>query len=239
MNVQANETLTFGCSTGAEERRAALLFKELTTISAQIAGYKVKFVEYPWARVVESIKSGQIDGSYCVSYELERESWLDFLTDPFFITKLFFYKASDNPIKASNVQELLQYSIGVHAQSFIANKLINMGAKRLHTVHTSHSLCLLVLLKRVELMPSFAPSYDGIRCGSTIKDLPSERYFLVPIGPSIGQESHHLGISKANPQHKKIKQDFERAFRKLQKEGRLPAIYQRYQVAMPTFEHKP
>ena len=85
MTPTSAEPLTFPCRLGPGSRDDPMLMVELTEASTKAAGHQIKFVEYPWVRVISMLKYGKVTGSHCLSLSEERKSWVHYLKIPFIV----------------------------------------------------------------------------------------------------------------------------------------------------------
>lgn len=229
--VAAAETLTFACSPGSEERNDSNLMKELTQMTAEAAGYKVKFVDYPWARVVSMLKAGAITGSHCLSYIDDRKDWVTFFPVPFHQNRLRFFKVPSNPLKYESIEQLLKLSIVVHKESYIAHIMESIGAENLQLVYDGHTLCNMLKAKRVDLM--VMAGNTQMSCHENFQETKTIRVPVEPIGPYFYDESLQLGISKKFSSSKELTENLYTAFKGLVKQGEVDAVYKKYKAAMP------
>ena len=224
------ETLTFGCSPGSESRVDSSLMRELTALIARDAGYEVKFIDYPWARVVAKVEAGTLTGSHCMSHTQEREQWIEFFPFPFLEQPLRFYHLPDVKIDSQALDELLKLRIVVHKDSFIESVISSLGAKNVTTVHDGLVMCRMLEAKRVDLI--------AMTLGSDMSCYHHEenKSIIVPmkvIGPVLHREYLQLAISKETKNSAEIVNRLNQSFMRLVKAGKVDAIYNKYQLEMP------
>ena len=225
-----SDVLTFACSIGASERQPSRLLKELTKITAHAAGYKVEFVEYPWSRVVATIRSGTITGSYCISYLKQREEWVEFIQTPFAESSISFYKNVNKNVESDTIEQLLNLRIGVYDNGYNAKVLSQLGAKNLTYVHNHNTICRLLWEEKIDLVPSNTPTNNGLICA---KNPRTKNIKVELVGPEFTIDSQRLGISRSLKDHQKLAQSLNASFIELIKQGKIQELYRKYQTPMP------
>ena len=229
------ETLTFGCSPGSDDRFDSSLMRDITGLIALDAGYEVKFIDYPWARVVAKVEAGTLTGSHCMSYTKERESWINFLPTPFLEQSLRFFHLRENEIPLDSLEELLKLRIVVHKDSFIESVISSLGAKDVITVHDGLVMCRMLKAKRVDLI--------AMTLGTKMECHHHEEHksISVPmkaIGPELHKEYLQLAISKETKNSTEIVNRLNQSFKRLVKAGKVDAIYEKYQLPIPELVNK-
>ncbi len=229
----ALETLTLACSLGSSERKSALLLRELTELTVKEAGYPVEFIEYPWNRVITSVKKGSIDGSYCLSYYENRKKWANFLPLPYSESGISFYKKASNTLQFLSLDQLLTLSIAVNNKSFVATELESLGAGKLVYVNDDELICRLLWADRVDLIVSNSGNLGDVFCsqenqGGTDKDNKVEE-----IGPPFTKEMIGLGLSRSIKGSQKKVDELNEGFIRLIKQNKVEKIYLKYGFPIP------
>jgi len=83
----------------------------IATEAFRRGGYEVKATFLPWARTVDSAKSGLVEGVLGIWHSKEREQWFVY-SNPLPATQMGFYKRSDSPISYTALSELKPYLVG-------------------------------------------------------------------------------------------------------------------------------
>lgn len=97
-----------------EELSHGGIFSEIVTAAYARKGYTVRYTDMPWARVLETVKDGDLDAAACAYYTEERNETY-FFSDPVMQGgALVLYKKKGTDITAwKTMEDLRGYRIGV------------------------------------------------------------------------------------------------------------------------------
>lgn len=83
----------------------------LARAAFKAAGYDIKIVFRPWARLMKEVEIGQYDGVVAVWYKADRLGYLAY-SDPIVDTNIGFYGRRDRPMEVNKLDELQGKVIG-------------------------------------------------------------------------------------------------------------------------------
>jgi len=231
-SLAAPVSLRFSCSPDSDKRAISKLTRELVALSATAAGIALEFKDYPWPRVVTLLKSGEIEGSHCLTYTESRESWLRFLDVPFHESGSYFYKLSSNTLEYESLQQLLALRIAAYSGSVAAEVLTQLQVKRVEYVHNIYTSCRMLSAGRIDLLIG-AGLTEGIFCSTGKVDTSPERVAVEKIGPPIYLNSIQLGISKTYPHHEEVLAALRRGLMISIDNGDVERIYKNHELILP------
>ena len=193
----------------------------LARAAFKAAGYDIKLVFLPWARLMHDLESGKHDGIVAVWYKAERESFLA-LTDPVIQTNIGFYGRSDNHMDVSKLDKLKGPLIGT-VRGY-ANPL-SFDAAALRTEEVTNDITNLRKLDKGRIDLALV---DKALAKQLIKqEWPGGNSNLTWIDPPVQTMPLFIGISRSNPEYRKIITDFNRGLAEIRRNGEYNKILSR------------
>lgn len=197
---------------------------ELITAAYAGTGYRVKFLFRPWARVLAEVDKGKYDGAAAAYYRENRVKKYLF-SDPYMISKTFFYKKKELPVTHwKTLKDLVPYRIGLMAGGAYSPEFDNAGFLQKIPVPTDIQNFMKLITGRIDLMV-----IDPIVAHYHInKSFPQHKGSLVPLSPALYEEPLYMIFSKntGNPRQKLAA--FNTGLKKIQKNGLLNQILKKY-----------
>ena len=198
-------------------------FVDLTRQAFQRTGYKIEIKWVPWARALEMSYSGWYDILGGCYYSKERTKKLKF-TDPVFSTKVAFFELQGRNIKFKKLTDLAKYNIGIvrgfaNRPDFDAAYYLKKDEARNSKLNIGK-----LLLKRVDLIIESANVAQYI----LKKNYPNNIDDVTMITPVLQVKNLYLGVSKKNPNYKKIVADFNRGLKEIKKDGTYKNILEKH-----------
>lgn len=191
------------------------------------AGYDIEIKLLPWARCIEEVRLGRIDGIFS-SYDLpERRSFLIFTKEVLIVQEQAFFVRNDSKITFDgDLKKLSNNSIGIITGTSYGPRLdsaINEGVfKKNDPTSSIESNLRKLIIKRVEIIPS----YKHVVL-STAKEL---GYLdkVKQLKPAIEAIPSYLAFSKNKADYAKIIKDYDTALLSMKKDGTYDAIFSKY-----------
>jgi polar amino acid transport system substrate-binding protein len=185
------------------------------------AGYDITLVFLPWARLMLDLERGKHDGVVAVWYKAERESFLA-LSDPVVQTNIGFYGRSNARIDVSKLEKLKGQRIGT-VRGY-ANPP-NFDAAALRTEEVTNDIANLRKLDKARIDLALV---DKALARHLIKqEWPAGNDGLVWIDPPVQTMPLFIGISRSNPNYRKILSDFNRGLAEIRRNGEYERIVNR------------
>lgn len=193
----------------------------LARAAFKAAGYDITLVFLPWSRLMFDLEHGKHDGVVAVWYKAERESFL-VLSDPVIDTYIGFYGRSDARIDVSKLDGLKGRIIGT-VRGY-ANPP-NFDAAALRTEEVTNDISNLRKLDRGRIDLALV---DKALARQLIKqEWPAGNGSLVWIDPPVQSMPLFIGISRSNPDYRKILSDFNRGLAEIRRNGEYNRILNR------------
>ncbi|MCL9780783.1 transporter substrate-binding domain-containing protein [Vibrio sp. S4M6] len=117
------------------------------------SGYQVHFSQSPWARVLEEVKSGNIDGTGVAFYTEERAKHYLF-SEHFMTSDYVFFKRKDKHIKWSKLQDLKGLRIGVVRGSSVSPEFDDANYLNKKDVVSDSRVMQMLGADRLDLIPA-------------------------------------------------------------------------------------
>lgn len=195
---------------------------DLVTTAFSRAGYETRLTTDSWSRALEGARIGVYDVVANIWYTEDRARDLDY-SEPYLSNDIRFVKRRESNIRYERLDDLKGRLIGVikdyaYPKDFAsASQLIKISNEA-------------ILPALGELVKGHYDLVIGDKHAIEFtlgKFLPNDSKDLDFLTKSVGQSQLYVAVSNANPQHKKIVQDFNQALRKMKKDG----TYQRILAA--------
>lgn len=189
------------------------------------AGYNTRLTVDAWSRALEGSRIGVYDVVANIWYTEERARELDY-SDPYLVNDIRLIKKKESDIQFNRLDDLKGRLIGVvkdyaYPKDFAASdKLIKI----------SNNAILPALNELVRGQYDLVVGDKNVIDFTLQKFLPNESKNLEFLSKSLGQSKLYVAVSKANPRHKQIVADFNRALRAMKKDGSYQQILDAHQV---------
>lgn len=192
-------------------------------------GVEVEFKVFPWQRMLEMAKNGELDGVMDASYNAERAEFLNYPQEPTSVDFIYFYALPDSSIsyggsmdaiKGKKIAAMRGYSFG---DAFTKARKDN-----LFTVEEGDNFegnYLKLMEKRVDLMVEYKTlfEYEMKKAGKSVSAVKQ----LTP--PVVSDDKQFLVFSKKSSRaNQEFIQKFSAALQEIRKDGTYQKIYNSY-----------
>lgn len=197
---------------------------DLVTAVFSRAGYETRLTTDNWSRALEGARIGVYDVVANIWYTDDRARDLAY-SEPYLINDIRLIKRRESDIRYSRLDDLNGLLIGIvkdyaYPKDFTsANQLIKISNESILPALGE------LVKKRYDLVVGDKHVIDF----TLGKFLPNDSKNLEFLTKSIGQNKLYIAVSKANPRHKKIAQDFNQALRAMKKDGSYQRILDSHQ----------
>jgi len=196
---------------------------EITAGAIRLMGVRVRFVRYPWVRVLKSVETKKVDAGLCGTKTDERASYSYYPDEPLLNYDVTLFVRAASPLVSSNISGLADKSFGlVKGYNFggIDDRLESEGMVRIEA-NSRDSMLKMLMLGRVDtILDSILPLFaDAERMGvaSDIRTLP----------PSLDETPGYLFFSR-KPGYEELAKRFSEALTAYKTTEEYLAIKTRY-----------
>lgn len=183
------------------------------------AGYSIEYSEVPWPRALYGVQNGEYDVLVDAWYNAEREKYGHY-SEPYLVNRVRVLKRTDSPIAFERMADLYPYRFAV-VRGYSYSPEFN-GDKRLHKVPVLNfaNAALMVAAGRVELTleDELTASYQ---LNHELRDVRDKLEFLPK---PLSENPLYILVSRSNPKHAKIVEDFNRELAKMRADGSYDAF---------------
>jgi len=192
--------------------------------AAKVAGVKVKFERYPWARAVKMVRNGRADGVFGFGMKSERKEFVYYPEVPLRNVKFAFFVNDHFDGAIKGVKGIGRRLVGTVRGYFVSQEFNNDHSIQKYYANNAEQLFLQVSANRhqIAVYSRVAGIYELKRIGIT--NLRMFPYRNAPIYPS------YLAFSKASPRGKDAYKRFSSALKQLEEEGVMNEIYNKYSL---------
>ncbi len=201
---------------------------DLITTALIRARYDYKIDYQAWPRALEGGKIGVYDMIANIWYSDERALDLDY-SEPYLINDMRLIKRKGSPIKFKKMADLNNVVVGVEKD--YAYPMEFAGANNFTKVSNPALLPAIgdLLKGKYDLVIGDLNAINYV----LLKFLPTESSSLEILPKSVGLSKLYVAVSKANPKHKAIINDFNEALRSMKQDGTYQSIIQAHQQNLP------
>lgn len=184
-----------------------------------------EFVTYPWARILELVKSGDVDIVMDISPNEERQSYIKFSEEPFTNYEKHFITTAGNDIPYDGtIDSIKDYTIGVVREYRIGPNYQEARATGMY---------------KFEDASSFEENIDKLLSGrvpiildttfSVLSHLANEgiTHEIIVLEPPYDSTTTHLGFSKVL-NNMDLLEGYDKAVREMREDGTLQNILDKY-----------
>lgn len=183
------------------------------------AGYAIHYAEVPWPRALHGVRNGEYDVLVDSWYSAERETFGQY-SKPYLVNRLRFLKRKGSPIVFERLADLYPFRIAV-VRGYSYTPEFNED-RRLHKVPVLSfpNAAMMVVAGRVELTLE-----DEWTARYILEhDLKDERHKLEFLPQPLSENPLYILVSRANPRHAQIIEDFNRELRLMREDGSYDAF---------------
>ncbi|MDF3937146.1 substrate-binding periplasmic protein [Pseudomonas citronellolis] len=183
------------------------------------AGYAIHYAEVPWPRALHGVQNGEYDVLVDSWFSPEREEFGHY-SEPYLVNRLRFLKRKGSPIAFNRLSDLYPYQIAV-VRGYSYTPEFNED-RRLHRVPVLSfpNAAMMVVAGRVELTLEDEWTARYI----LDHDLRNDRDKLEFLPQPLAENPLHILVSRANPHHDQIIEDFNRELRLMREDGSYDAF---------------
>ncbi|HEY9100701.1 substrate-binding periplasmic protein [Chitinimonas sp.] len=223
--VQAAKQVTF-VSTDYPPYFSGKLAEEGTVAAVsraafKAAGYDLKLVFRPWARLLQEVQAGKYDGVVAVWYQADRERYLAY-SAPLLDTHIGFYGRREQALDVGNLQGLQTRLIGT------VRGYANPPAFEAAGLRTEEAVDDLTNLRKLD-----AGRLDLVLIDRAVgnwllrNDLPAAMARVTWLEPPVLTMPLYLGIAKQKPGYQKLLTDFNQGMAEIRRNGEYDRIMRR------------
>ncbi len=188
----------------------------------------VEIKKYPWLRLLELMKSGDVDIIVDVFVNEERLKYLDYSSEKLITHYTSLFARLDSEIEfAGDLSELDSYSVGIVEGYYFGEDVSNAIADGRISVDRTDTTELNIeklYNRRVDII------IELLAIGETMLMQLEYSDEIKALQPSIYTESSYLGFSKVNDLQETIKL-YDETINEMRNDGTIDAIYDKYGVA--------
>jgi polar amino acid transport system substrate-binding protein len=195
---------------------------ELTQAVFSSMGIQPVFMEYPWARCIEMMKSGRSDAIMTIFKTQDRTKFLYYPSEPTSVLPNVLFKLKSSRLAFDgDLKKLKKYVIGVKSSTSYGEKFDHAGYLRKEEVPFNESLIRLVETGRVDV---------GIMAEPVLKHLMKNgNGRLSLLRPYVSQEPLYVAFSRKSGQ-KKLSEEFSVMLAKFKKTEKYKKILKKYGI---------
>jgi len=199
------------------------LAMDLVKTALERAGYAHTTHITSWNRVLEGAQIGVYDVVVAAWHSQQRENFLYF-SKPYFKNKILFLKRRDTPIKYKTLDDLNKYTIGVIANYAYDPKFDN--SRVLNKIPDKQLVRNLIKLETGQIQLTLDD--ELVLLYAMNKYIPTGAEKLEFLEQPLAVRSLRIGISKKNPNHRKIAARFDKAIQDMIKDGSYRKILEKH-----------
>lgn len=225
----AAKSLSFACSpwepyTGKDMPQQGIL-ADLAREIGKEAKLDIMIDFKPWARVINELQAGRLDGTYCVIKTKERKNFLHFSKKPILKLANGFFRLKDTEIDYNNPQDLIGLRVGALRDSSDEVYLNDLMPEKFKAQSFRDNITGMKMLvgNRFDLMMM------GRLVGETVlkNNLP-EAQDKVIYYKDIVTSDIYIALSQKIPNAPSLIEQIEQAHHRLSQSGKLSEIYKKH-----------
>lgn len=203
------------------------IFSEIVTEAYARKGYSVRYKDMPWARVLKSLKNGElIDAAACTYYTEERNQTYLFSAPVMQSGGLVFYKRKEMDLAIwKTLDDLREYRIGVHQGTAYTPEFDQAEFLDKEGVSNGDLNFKKLLLNRIDLTPvdpAFAHYYIQ-------RNLPEQKDDFAILSPPLNTgQPVYLMFSRAIPDVQIKIQALNEGLKEIREDGTLNEILKKH-----------
>ncbi len=177
-------------------------------------GYEVEILFVPWERAMRDSKGGEVDGIIGAWYKKERTDFFEY-TDAVTTQTLVLFKRTDQEIEFKTLMDLKDYIFGVVRGWTYTEEFDNTTSLKKEVVANSKANILKLIHGRVDLVPDVKEEVYELMNSEFPKHIGS----IETVGEPLKIQQIYTVISKTNPNHKTIAEDFNKGLKMMKEDG--------------------
>jgi len=189
---------------------------------APLANAEFEFVDVPWVRGQQMVRSGQLD-AFCTTRTRDREAYVDFAPTPLFEEgAVLLYRADDLRAEAVNrIEDLRDFKVGEpFGSGWMREQLDSMNI-----VHAPDIANLLTMIAARRLDLSVVTIHEA---KIALSDSPVAASLKLRDFPAIRSIAFHVGLRKGFPGGGELIGRIDGAIKQIKANGSLHAVVNRY-----------
>ena len=179
----------------------------------------------PWSRALRLAEEGAVDALYIANKTPERERWALF-SDPVGDEVSVFWIQRDSQLDYDSLEQIRTLNIGTLRNSSQMDMLQRQGLKVVPLNDFSQGIGMLSK-HRLDLMLA-----DRDVVLNLMHANPSLANRIKTIGLPVSVKSFHLAVSRLNPQHQRIVDNFNQGLARIRADGSYNKILRKYGVLL-------
>lgn len=186
-------------------------------------GKKYEMELYPWARLLEETKAGEIDVMLDVYYTKERAEYLIFSKEPYAIYPQTFIKRKGDSFSYRTLDDLSEYSIGIirgFHYGIEFHEMIDNNELTVEYAKDINSNIEKLLKGRIDLVAETYYSAEDFIEKNALEDQ------LVIVDRSFDELISYVCFSKVN-NLEVLRDQYDETIKQMRKEGKIREIYER------------
>jgi polar amino acid transport system substrate-binding protein len=189
------------------------VFPDITRAALQRMGYAIDLKFVPWKRGLQLSREGVYDGLMVVSFKEERLAYFHY-SDAVLHNEGYLYTQRGKSLSYVNLQELTPYTIGT-IRGLLFSDLLQAKNVHIEEVATHEQNIQKLMAERVDLIAAPKLVIRKVLNSSYPKWKDSIEQMNLPFYAG----SLHFVISRKNPQHQKIINDFNKGLQAIHADG--------------------
>ena len=201
------------------------MLTEIVTLVFSEIGYEVKVDFKPWERAYEETKANIYPASFGWAYNDERAEVFYYSKNMISLNSLRFFVQADSDIEFTSIESLEGKKI-CRPQKWdmsILDDIVESGKVHMERPDDMESCWRMLQAKQVDMICD-----DEIAGWATAKNVLGTTEGFKTLEQSISEKGNYLLVSKTYPDGEKFLAEFDEAFAKLEKEGKIQAILDKY-----------
>ncbi len=209
-------------------------FTEIVTTAFKEIGYKPLINFYPWKRCEELVKKGEAFAAFPYSINEERSKHFNF-SDPVMegYTRFFYYDKPEGYFNYNELNDLMEYTIGVVSGYFYIEMLTNAGLENSLDYSDNEISAIKKLIEgRVDLVPlNTVNGWEIIK-----KEFPADEDKFDSLDKELIQTDLRLIVSKRYTEASSILNRFNRGLEIIKNNGIYNQILEKHDIRVSIVE---
>ena len=184
-------------------------------------GYRLKIVNMNWARIMEYVEKGIIDGTFSLTVTEERKEYMYFSSEPISAGVYGFLYRKDR-VREEDIKAGKRLTCGyVRGQAYL--DFLKDTSFELVPIDDDESGVKTLLYGRIDLFAvnKFVGMYYASKMG---------KYREVAFFPAMGMKYYYVALSKIDPFHEKVLEEFSAELRRFKESEEYREILKKYGI---------
>ncbi|MFD2166200.1 substrate-binding periplasmic protein [Thalassotalea euphylliae] len=189
--------------------------------AANKAGLEIVPVEEAWARSIQELKKGNLDGVFGAMRSAEREQWAEFSL-PLSNDAVHVFTHKSNSVNNLREIDLKAATVGVSKDSVQHKMAIELGFNNVYAIIDRNALYKMLVANRIDYL-IFSDTFTHIYCHKYSED--ANHHCLKPLEPALASNSMHLMYNaNSNTRHEAFAR-LDEVLVEMKKSGEIKAIF--------------